>query len=36
MTPELRHGLYSVNPKDIGEDAYEKDAQEDKDKEKAK
>lgn len=36
MTPELRHGLYSINPKEIGEEAYEQDALKDKNKEKAK
>lgn len=36
MTPELRHGLYSVNPKDIGEESYERDAQNDVNKEKAR
>ena len=23
MTPELRHGLYAVNPKELGQDEYE-------------
>ena len=23
MTPELRHGLYAVNPKELGRDHYE-------------
>lgn len=36
MTPELRHGLYSVDPRDIGADEYESCEASDRDNEKAR
>eukprot|EP00752_Nemacystus_decipiens_P001274 g1270.t1 len=36
MTPELRHGLYAVDPKDLGGDKYEAEREQDRENEKAR
>lgn len=36
MTPELRHGLYAVDPKELGGDRYDQEREKDREKEKAR
>lgn len=36
MTPELRHGLYAVDPKDLGGDKYEAEREQDRENEKTR
>ncbi|CAN0015052.1 unnamed protein product, partial [Ectocarpus fasciculatus] len=36
MTPELRHGLYAVDPKDLGGEKYEAEREQDRENEKAR
>ena len=36
MTPELRHGLYAVDPKELGREDYEELQELNRDKEKAR
>lgn len=36
MTPELRHGLYAVDPKELGGDKYEAEREQDRENEKAR
>ena len=36
MTPELRHGLYAVDPKELGGEKYEAEREQDREKAKAR